>query len=48
VIAGRADLGMPDWRGQIAGRALSPVDISNVVAWLVTKRTPVPGRPGGS
>jgi cytochrome c oxidase cbb3-type subunit III len=48
VIAGRADLGMPDWRGQIPGRALSPAEISNVVAWLVTKRTPVPGRPGGS
>ena len=48
VIAGRADLGMPDWRGQIPGHALSPADISNVVAWLVTKRTPVPGRPGGS
>jgi cytochrome c oxidase cbb3-type subunit 3/ubiquinol-cytochrome c reductase cytochrome c subunit len=47
VIAGRADLGMPDWRGQIAGRALSPTEISDVVAWLVTKRTPVPGRPGG-
>jgi cytochrome c oxidase cbb3-type subunit 3 len=45
VIAGRADLGMPDWRGQIAGRALSPGEISDVVAWLVTKRTPVPGRP---
>jgi mono/diheme cytochrome c family protein len=48
VIAGRADLGMPDWRGQIPGRALSPAEVSNVVAWLVTKRTPVPGRPGGS
>ena len=48
VVAGRADLGMPDWRGQIAGRALSPAEISDVVAWLGTKRTPVPGRPGGS
>ena len=48
VIAGRVDLGMPDWRGQIPGLALSPADVSNVVAWLVTKRTPVPGRPGGS
>ena len=47
VIAGRADLGMPDWRGYIAGRALSPNEVSDVVAWLVTKRTPVPGRPGG-
>jgi len=47
VIAGRADFGMPDWRGQVAGRALSPQEISDVVAWLVTKRKPVPGRPGG-
>jgi mono/diheme cytochrome c family protein len=47
VIAGRADLGMPDWRGQIAGRALAPQEISDVVAWLSTKRAPVPGRPGG-
>ena len=47
VVAGRADLGMPDWRGFIAGRALSPEEISDVVAWLVTKRTPVPGRSGG-
>ncbi len=48
VIAGRADLAMPDWRGQMAGRALSPAEVSDVVAWLVTQRTPVPGRPGGS
>jgi len=48
VIAGRADLGMPDWRGQIPGRALSPAEVSDVVAWLVTKRGPVQGRPGGS
>jgi cytochrome c oxidase cbb3-type subunit 3 len=48
VIAGRADLGMPDWRGQVPGRALSPAEVSDVVAWLVTKRGPVQGRPGGS
>jgi cytochrome c oxidase cbb3-type subunit 3 len=47
VIAGRTDLGMPDWRGQIAGRALAPQEIADVVAWLATKRVPVPGRPGG-
>jgi len=46
VIAGRADLGMPDWRAQIADRALSPAEISDVVAWLVAKRKPVPGRGG--
>ena len=46
VIAGRADLGMPDWRGHIAGRALSPEEISDVVAWLVTKRTDSMGGSG--
>jgi cytochrome c oxidase cbb3-type subunit 3/ubiquinol-cytochrome c reductase cytochrome c subunit len=60
VIAGRVDLGMPDWRGYIAGRALSPEEISDVVAWLVTKRAahmggsgrppspPRSGHPGGA
>jgi len=47
VIAGRADVGMPDWREHLAGRALAPQEISDVVAWLVTKRGPVPGRRGG-
>ncbi len=46
VIAGRRDLGMPDWRGDLADRALSPQEIADVVAWLVTRRTPVPGRSG--
>ena len=45
VIAGRVDLGMPDWREQLAGRALIPQEISDVVAWLVVQRRQVPGRP---
>ena len=45
VIAGRPDLGMPDWRGDAAGRPLTPQQISDVVAWLVGQRQPVPGRP---
>ena len=44
VIAGRTDLGMPDWRGVAAGQALSGAQISDVVAWLVSERRPVPGR----
>jgi cytochrome c oxidase cbb3-type subunit III len=44
VIAGRADLGMPDWRGYIPGRALAPEEVSDVVAWLVAQRAPIPGR----
>ena len=44
VIAGRTDLGMPDWRGVAAGPPLSGAQISDVVAWLVSERRPVPGR----
>jgi mono/diheme cytochrome c family protein len=46
VIAGRPDLGMPDWRGQIAGTPLTPQQISDVVAWLAGRRLPPVGRPG--
>jgi len=38
VIAGRPDLGKPDWRTNLPGRPLSPQDISDVVAWLVAQR----------
>jgi len=48
VIAGRADVGMPDWRGYIPGRPLAPAEISAVVGWLVAQRRPVPGRPTAS
>jgi cytochrome c oxidase cbb3-type subunit 3/ubiquinol-cytochrome c reductase cytochrome c subunit len=45
VIAGRTDLGMPDWRGYTPGQPLTPQQISDVVAWLIAQRRPVPGRP---
>ncbi len=45
IIAGRADLGMPDWRGYSPGRPLTERQISDVVAWLIAQRRPVPGRP---
>jgi cytochrome c oxidase cbb3-type subunit III len=38
VIAGRPDLGAPDWRGDVPGRPMSPEDISDVVAWLAVQR----------
>jgi mono/diheme cytochrome c family protein len=44
VIAGRSDLGMPDWRLDGAPAPLTPQQISDVVAWLVAQRRPVPGR----
>jgi cytochrome c oxidase cbb3-type subunit 3 len=44
VVAGRTDLGMPDWREDIAGQPLTPQQISDVVAWLAAQRGPVVGR----
>lgn len=48
VIAGRADLGMPDWRGYTPGQPLTERQISDVVAWLIAQRGPVQGRPVSS
>jgi cytochrome c oxidase cbb3-type subunit III len=45
VIAGRPDLGQPDWRDDVAGRPLSAADVSDVVAWLAAKRPALPGQP---
>jgi mono/diheme cytochrome c family protein len=44
VIAGRSDLGMPDWRGDGRTAPLTVQQVSDVVAWLVAQRRPVPGR----
>jgi cytochrome c oxidase cbb3-type subunit III len=44
VIAGRTDLGMPDWRGDIPGQPLTRQQIADVVAWLAAQRRPVMGR----
>jgi mono/diheme cytochrome c family protein len=41
VIAGRSDQGTPDWRGTSTGHPLTPVEISNVVAWISGHRTPI-------
>jgi len=38
IIVGRPELGAPDWRGDVAGKAMSPDEISDVVAWLATQR----------
>jgi mono/diheme cytochrome c family protein len=38
VIAGRPDLGAPDWRGNVPGRPMSLEDVSDVVAWLTAQR----------
>src|SRR5467141_2501365 len=45
VIAGRPELGAPDWRGDVEGRPMSPQGISDVVAWLSSQRPKFPGQP---
>jgi cytochrome c oxidase cbb3-type subunit III len=44
IIAGRPDLGSPDWRG-VKGTPMSPQDVSDTVAWLAAQRQPFPGQP---
>jgi mono/diheme cytochrome c family protein len=45
VIAGRPELGAPDWRGNTPGRPMSDQDVTDVVAWLASRRVPNPGQP---
>ena len=42
VITGRQDIGKPDWRGNLPGRPMSPAEISDVVAWIASKRPKAP------
>ncbi len=44
VIAGRPDEGMPDWRTDGA-QAMTDQQISDIIAWLASKRTANPGQP---
>jgi mono/diheme cytochrome c family protein len=44
IIAGRSDAGMPDWRTD-AGEPMTDQQITDVVAWLASKRTADPGQP---
>jgi mono/diheme cytochrome c family protein len=44
VIAGRPDLGAPDWRGN-GNRPMSEQDVTDVVSWLASHRVAVPGDP---
>jgi cytochrome c oxidase cbb3-type subunit 3 len=45
VVVGRKDLGMPDWRGEEKGKAMTNEEIADVVAWLASHRAKDPGRP---
>jgi len=45
IIAGRPDIGEPDWRNHIPGRAMTDDEITNVSAWLIAQRPSTPGQP---
>ena len=45
VIVGRPELGAPDWRGNVPGKVMSDEEITDVVAWLVSRRGQNPGQP---
>jgi mono/diheme cytochrome c family protein len=42
IIAGRPDLGHPDWRGYLPGKPLTAQDAADVVEWLATQRPKPP------
>jgi cytochrome c oxidase cbb3-type subunit 3 len=45
VIVGRPELGAPDWRANVPGKPMSDQEITDVVAWLASKRVANPGQP---
>ena len=45
VITGRPELGAPDWRGNVPGKPMSEQEVTDVVAWLGSRRVQNPGRP---
>jgi cytochrome c oxidase cbb3-type subunit III len=45
VICGRPRLGAPDWRNDVPGRPMTSQEISDVVAFLASKRPQFPGQP---
>ncbi len=45
VIAGRPELGAPDWRNNVPGKPMSGQEVADVVSWLTSKRSQFPGQP---
>jgi mono/diheme cytochrome c family protein len=45
VIAGRPELGQPDWRNYVPGHPMTAAEVTDVVAWLSAQRTKTPGQP---
>jgi cytochrome c oxidase cbb3-type subunit III len=45
VITGRPELRAPDWRGNVPGKPMSDQEVTDVVAWLASRRVSNPGQP---
>ena len=45
IITGRPELGAPDWRGYVPGKPMSDQEVTDVVAWLASRRVVNPGQP---
>ncbi len=45
TVAGRPELGCPDFRNRIPGRAMTPDEVSNITAWLASNRVNEFGQP---
>lgn len=45
IIAGRPDIGEPDWRNHIQGRAMTDDEVTDVSAWLLAQKPAMPGQP---
>jgi cytochrome c oxidase cbb3-type subunit III len=45
VITGRPDLRAPDWRANVPEKPMSDQEITDVVAWLASRRVQSPGQP---
>jgi cytochrome c oxidase cbb3-type subunit III len=45
VITGRPELSAPDWRGNVPGHPMTDQEITDVVAWLASRRVQNPGQP---
>jgi cytochrome c oxidase cbb3-type subunit III len=45
IVAGRPDIGEPDWRGHIPGRAMTDDEVTDVSAWLMSQKPVMPGQP---
>jgi cytochrome c oxidase cbb3-type subunit III len=45
IVPGRPDIGEPDWRGHIPGRAMTDDEVVDVTAWLMAQKPVLPGQP---